>query len=81
MKIQVEMTSTEFQEFIQWQEDKETYDRELEEIDRQYIGILRKIGFSVGPDPKKPGKFKITDQEHAEELIDWANDLIKRLEG
>lgn len=81
MKIQVEMTSAEFQEFIRWQADKEAYDRELQEIDRRYVGILRKVAFSVGPDPKKRGKYKIIDQEHAEELVDWASELIKRLEG
>ena len=74
MKINVEMTSDEFQEFLQWQKDKKIFDREVAEVDRKIEHINNKILWALEPDEKKPGKVKIIDQEHAAELVDMATD-------
>lgn len=74
MKIHVEMTSEEFQEFIQWKKDKGIYDAEIRTVDAKIDRINNKILWALAPDEKKPGKVKIIDQEHAAELVDMAND-------
>lgn len=74
MKIQVEMTADEFQEFMQWKKDKEIYESELSTADAKIEHINNKILWALAPDEKKPGKVKIIDQEHAAELVEMAND-------
>ena len=74
MKIHVEMTADEFQEFMQWKKDKKIYDDELNQVDGKIEHINNKILWALAPDEKKPGKVKIIDQEHAAELVDMATD-------
>ena len=74
MKITVEMTADEFQEFMQWKKDKGIYDAELNTVDAKIEHINNKILWALAPDEKRPGKVKIIDQEHAAELVDMAND-------
>ena len=74
MKIHVEMTAEEFQEFMQWKKDKGIYDGELNSADAKIEHINNKILWALGPNEKQPGKVKIIDQEHAAELVDMAND-------
>lgn len=74
MKIQVEMTAEEFQEFMSWRADRGRYDREIEQVRRKPEFICRKVLLSLDQDPKRPGKVKIIDQEHAAELVDMATD-------
>ena len=80
MMVTVQMSADEFQEFIAWRKDKESYDRELEKADRQLLLVLKKVSYTVEPDPKKPGKFKIGDQDHAEELLDMTVEMIRKME-
>ena len=80
MMVTVQMSADEFQEFIAWRKDKEGYDRELEKADRQLLLVLKKVSYTVEPDPKKPGKFKIGDQDHAEELLDMTVEMIRKME-
>ena len=74
MKIQVEMTAEEFQEFMQWKKDKGIYDDELNTVDAKIEHINNKILWALAPYEKKSGKIKIIDQEHAAELVDMVND-------
>ena len=74
MKINVEMTSDEFAEFLQYRADKEIYEHELLEIDKKYEYTNKKILWALGPDAKHVGKVKIINQEHADELVDMANE-------
>lgn len=74
MKIHVEMTADEFQEFMQWKKDKGIYEAEISTVDAKIEHINNKILWAFAPDEKKPGKVKIIDQEHAAELVDMAND-------
>lgn len=74
MKIHVEMTSEEFQEFMQWKKEKGIYDVELSEVDGKMEYINNKILWALKVDEKKPGKVKIIDQEHAAELVEMAHE-------
>lgn len=74
MKIHVEMTAEEFQEFMQWKKDKGCYDADLVKVEGKIEHINNKILLALGQDEKKPEKVKIIDQEHAAELVDMARD-------
>lgn len=74
MKINVEMTAEEFQEFMQWKKDEQVYKEEITAADSKIEHINNKILWALGPNEKQPGKVKIIDQEHAAELVDMAND-------
>ena len=74
MKIQVEMTADEFQEFMKWKGDKRYYDVELNKVDKENEYIMKKIIWALDTDEKKPGKVKIINQEHAAELVDMAKE-------
>ena len=76
MKIVVEMTSEEFQEFLAWQKDKKEYDRELEKVGKDYELMAKQVLWAVEPDPKKPGKYKIIDQDHMADLFDAATEMF-----
>ena len=74
MKIHVEMTAEEFQEFMQWKKDKGIYDTELNTVEGKIEHIYHKVLWALDADAKKPGKVKIIEQEHAAELVDMAHD-------
>lgn len=74
MKIHVEMTSEEFLEFTQWQKDKAKYDNKIEQVRRKGDAFSNKVLNAIEPDPKKEGKYKIVDQEHAGDLYEMALD-------
>ena len=74
MKIHVEMTSDEFQEFLSWKADKKMYEKDIEKTNKKCEVLHQKVIWAIEPDPKKPEKVKIADQEHAAELLDMAND-------
>ena len=76
MKIVVEMTSDEFQEFLSWQKDKKEYDRELEKVGRDYELMAKQVLWAVKPDPKQPEKYKIVDQDHMADLFDAATEML-----
>ena len=38
--------------------------------------IAKKTCWAIDEDPKKPGKVKIIDQEHAAELLEMAKDYL-----
>lgn len=74
MKIQVEMTAEEFQEFMRWKKDEKSYEEDIRAADAKIEYINNKILWALEPDEKKPGKVKIINQEHAAELVDMATD-------
>ena len=75
MKIVVEMTSEEFQEFLAWKADQKQYERKTEQLGRKYDLMVKGVFWSVEPDPKKAGKYKIVDQDHMHDLYDLALEL------
>ena len=76
MKITVEMTAEEFQKFMEWQSDKTIYERELDKIWDTHEFMAKKVLWAVELDPKKPGKCKVIDHDHACELVELANEVF-----
>ena len=76
MKIVVEMSSEEFQEFMRWRSDKDCYEKEQQDADKEIEYICNKILWALEKDEKRPGKVKVIDQDHAAELVDMATDWL-----
>lgn len=72
MKIVVEMTSEEFTEFMDWRKDKQKYEKKIPALK----SFAKKVDWAVEPDPKKPGKYKIKDQDHMDDLYMMAGDML-----
>ena len=80
MEITVKMTVEEFQQFVAWQKEQDYYEKELgkeldKELNKREI-LAKKTCWAIDADPKKPGKVKIIDQEHAAELLEMAKDYL-----
>lgn len=76
MKIQVEMTKEEFLEFTQWQDDRNRYQEENAKLCQISRTWAKKIDAAVEPDTKKPGKYRIVDHEHMDDLYLMAGDAL-----
>ena len=76
MKIVVEMTSEEFQEFLKWKKDKRLYAGEIEQANKELNLMAKQVLWAVAPDPKKNGKYKIVDHDHMADLFDAATEMI-----
>ena len=77
MEITVKMTVEEFQQFVAWQKEQDYYEKELDkELNKREI-LAKKTCWAIDADPKKPGKVKIIDQEHAAELLEMAKDYLR----
>ena len=72
MEVTVNMTAEEFLEFVAWGKDRDYYEKEL---NKREI-LAKKTCCAIDADPKKPGKVKIIDQEHAAELLEMAKDYL-----
>lgn len=72
MEITVKMTVEEFQQFVAWQKEQDYYEKEL---NKREI-LAKKTCWAIDADPKKPGKVKIIDQDHAAELLEMAKDYL-----
>lgn len=76
MEVTVNMTAEEFLEFVTWGKDRDYYEKELDkELNKREI-LAKKTCWAIDADPKKPGKVKIIDQEHAAELLEMAKDYL-----
>ena len=76
MEITVKMTVEEFQQFVAWGKDRDYYKSRLDkELNKQEI-LAKKTCWAIDADPKKPGKVKIIDQDHAAELLEMAKDYL-----
>ena len=76
MEITVKMTVEEFQQFVAWQKDRDYYKNRLDkELDKREM-LAKKTCWAIDEDPKKPGKVKIIDQDHAAELLEMAKDYL-----
>ena len=77
MEITVKMTEEEFLEFTEYQKNRAMYAEKLVNLKKLPETMAKKLGFAVEPDPKKPGKFKIADQEHMGDLWDLAGEILE----
>lgn len=76
MNITVNMTAEEFLEFVAWGKDRDYYKNRLDkELDKREM-LAKKTCWAIDADPKKPGKVKIIDQEHAADLLEMAKDYL-----
>lgn len=76
MEVTVNMTAEEFLEFVTWGKDRDYYKSRLDkELNKREI-LAKKTCWAIDADPKKPGKVKIIDQEHAAELLEMAKDYL-----
>lgn len=78
MGITVKMTVEEFLEFNEYQKDRAVYAGKLVKLKRLPETLAQKLAFAVEPDPKKPGKFKIVDQEHMADLWDLTGEILPK---
>lgn len=76
MEVTVNMSAEEFLEFMAWQKDRNHYNAEMAAQNRKWEMLANKACCAIEKDPKRPGKVKIVDQEHAAELLELANDYL-----
>ena len=76
MEVTVNMSAEEFLEFMAWRKDRNHYSEILDERNRKWEMLANKTCWAIEKDPKRPGKVKIVDQEHAAELLELANDYF-----
>lgn len=76
MNITVSMTVEEFLEFVAWQKDRDYYKSRLDKELNRRETMAKKTCWAIDEDPKKPGKVKIIDQEHAAELLEMAKNYL-----
>jgi len=76
VEVTVNMTAEEFTEFVVWRKEQDYYKSRLDkELNKREI-LAKKTCWAIDADPKKPGKVKIIDQEHAAELLEMAKDYL-----
>lgn len=76
MEVTVNMTAEEFMEFVACGKDRDYYKSRLDkELNKREI-LAKKTCWAIDADPKKPGKVKIIDQDHAAELLEMAKDYL-----
>ena len=76
MEVTVNMPAEEFTEFVAWRKEHDYYKSRLDkELNKREI-LAKKTCWAIDADPKKPGKVKIIDQEHAAELLEMAKDYL-----
>ena len=76
VEVTVNMTAEEFLEFVAWRKEQDYYKSRLDkELNEREI-LAKKTCWAIDTDPKKPGKVKIIDQEHAAELLEMAKDYL-----
>ena len=76
MEVNVNMSAEEFLEFMDWKRDREQYNNEMAARAEKMELLAKKTCWAIEKDPKRPGKVKIVDQEHAAELLEPANDYL-----
>ena len=76
MDVTVTMEAEEFQEFMAWRKDKSHYSAEMAARSRKWEIMVKKATWAIEEDPKRPGKIKIVDQEHAAELLEMAREYL-----
>lgn len=76
MDVTVNMTAEEFLEFMAWKKDRNHYNAEMAARSSKWEITVKKVTWAIEEDPKRPGKIKIVDQEHAAELLEMAREYL-----
>lgn len=69
MQVTVSMSPDEFVEYLAYRDDKQKFLREADLARRDKKLFSDRLKEAVAPDPKKPGRYKIVDQEYMEDLF------------
>lgn len=69
MTVTVSMAAEDFSEFMSYLKDKEMFKRDQLALERDLGMIHDRLKSAISPDPKKPGKYKITDQEYLDDVM------------
>ena len=77
MEVTVNMSAEEFVEFLEWKKDKSVYEEKMKPEGWRSQIMAKKVRWAIEKDPKRPGKVKIVDQEHAAELLEMANEYLE----
>ena len=76
MTVTVAMTTDDFLEFVAWGKDRDYYKSRLDKELNEREMLAKKTCWAIDADPKKSGKVKIIDQDHAAELLEMAKDYL-----
>lgn len=76
MDITVNMTEEEFQDFLEYRANREKFAAEIVRVRKAPNLIAVSLQYAVEPVEGKPGKFKITDQEHMADAWDFAKEFM-----
>ena len=76
MDVTVSMAAEEFLDFMAWKKDREQYAKEMAARSSEWEIMAKKATWAMEEDPKRPGKVKIVDQEHAAELLEMAREYL-----
>ena len=76
MNVNVEMTAEEFLEFMECAKDKGRHEKQILAAKNRVHMLAQKVDYAVEPDPKKPGKYKIVDQNQMDDLYELAHDIL-----
>ena len=78
MEISVKMTVEEFQEFMDYRSDKESYSKQMDHLRRLPEFVARSLFNAMTPVEGKPGRFKIVDQEHMSDAWDMLEEFMPK---
>lgn len=74
MTVTVTMSAEEFAEFLEFQKDKKVNVKRINRLEGNVQMMKKEILWAIAPDGKKPGKYIISDHDHADDLWVMAND-------
>ena len=76
MKVTVEMDAAEFLGYQEYLKDQKRFTSLQTQLNGKMMLICKKIKWALEKDAKRPDHVKIIDHEHAEELIEIAENYI-----
>lgn len=75
VEVTVKMSMEEFREFMEYQADKERYERDLVRIRRIPEAMATSLRFAVEPVEGKEDKYKIVSQEHMADVMEMVEEF------
>lgn len=72
MKIKMEMSEEEMCDFLQYRRDKANRKNLRDSLEIMASSALN----AIAPDPDCPGKYRIADQDHADDLYNMAESIM-----
>ena len=68
MDVNVTMSAEEFVKFLEFQKDEKANQKRIARLQDDLKLIKQKVCWAVAPDHKRDGRYKITDQDHMDDL-------------